>query len=209
MSNYVRNMLIRRSAGAEDAWFTVTVRTVAANESFAVYPMKTGTGYLLIDWGDGSYRQQATASVTHAYAVPGDYTISMRAAPGFSRVYFYTGIANVKKIVSSNFNWSALTVNAISLQQLFQHAENLVGDVLSLPVNCSSLQWAFYNNKKITLNLDTCIGPYPLLTNIASAFAYSPGVTGDAAAFVSRCAPGVVYTSAFAGTSCTNIPAAR
>lgn len=206
MSNYIRNMLIRRFRGVENKWFTVTVRTVAANEVFKVGTAKTGTGYLLIDWGDESPRTQATSRVSHTYAVPGDYTISMRAAPGFSQVYFYTDITNAKKIISSNFNWSALEVNTISLMQLFMYAENLVGDVLSLPVNCSNLWYAFFSNKKITLNLDACIGPYPLLTNISSAFAYSPGVTGDATAFISRCAPGVTYTSAFVGTSCTNIP---
>lgn len=206
MSNYVRNMMIRRSKGAEDEWFTVTVRTVAANESFTAYPSRTGTGYLLIDWGDERPRVQAITKVSHTYAVPGDYTIRMRAAPGFTRVYFYISPANTGKIISSNFNWSALEVNTISLQQLFMYAENLVGDVASLPVNCSNLQWTFFKNTKITLNLDTCIGPYPLLTNISSAFSWTSGVTGDAAAFISRCAPGVIYTSAFVGTSCTNIP---
>lgn len=57
-----------------------------------------------------------------------------------------------------------------------------------------------------TVNVDNLTGDYSYVKTIIRMFLNCPLVTGDAGAFVARCAPGVITTAAFTGTSCTNIP---
>ena len=73
------------------------------------------------------------------------------------------------------------------------------------PLSATLLQLC-QNATACTCNVDDLTGDYSNVNNIVRMFQNCPLVTGDAGAFVSRCAPGVNYVSAFSGTACTNIP---
>ncbi|MEQ8361525.1 MAG: BspA family leucine-rich repeat surface protein [Cyclobacteriaceae bacterium] len=50
----------------------------------------TGTGYLYnVNWGDGMTDTDVTGDITHTYAAPGTYTVSITGA--FPRIYFNAG----------------------------------------------------------------------------------------------------------------------
>ncbi len=58
----------------------------ASNDNQITIPT-TGTGYFYnVNWGDGNSDTDVTGSITHTYATPGTYTVSITGA--FPRIYF-------------------------------------------------------------------------------------------------------------------------
>ncbi|MDT0622608.1 BspA family leucine-rich repeat surface protein [Croceitalea vernalis] len=72
-----------------------------------------------VDWGDGTTSENVTADITHSYAVPGSYTVSISGE--FPRVYFnYYGDSN--KLLSVD-EWGSIKWS--SMEDAFSGARNL------------------------------------------------------------------------------------
>jgi surface protein len=78
---------------APPAPFDMTVRTTAANETFAIPCQNVGTFNATVDWGDGSTSAITAyndSDLTHTYASAGDHSISISGT--FPNIYFaYAG----------------------------------------------------------------------------------------------------------------------
>lgn len=81
--------------------------------------------------------------------------------------------------------------------------------IVSLPSNASVTSFGdlFRACPVCQMNVDNLVGPFPYVTNLTRFCFGATNVTGDAGAFVAKCAPGVITTAAFTDTQCTNIPA--
>ncbi|MDT0540920.1 BspA family leucine-rich repeat surface protein [Croceitalea sp. P059] len=72
-----------------------------------------------VDWGDGTTSENVTADITHSYAVPGSYTVSISGE--FPRIYFnYYGDSN--KLLSVD-EWGSIKWS--SMEDAFSGARNL------------------------------------------------------------------------------------
>lgn len=67
--------------------------------------------------------------------------------------------------------------------------------------------YAIRGCSSLYLNLDTITDDLSHVITIQRMFSYCPHATGDAGAFLARCAPGCTYLETFLNTGCTNIPA--
>ncbi|MEQ9300311.1 MAG: BspA family leucine-rich repeat surface protein [Cyclobacteriaceae bacterium] len=89
----------------------------------------TGSGYnYSVDWGDGTSSTNVTGSITHTYASPGIYTVSILG--DFPRIYFLTRGTDPEKLLSieewGNIQWQ-------SMEGAFYNCSNLVVNATDSP----------------------------------------------------------------------------
>ena len=126
-----------------------------------------------------------------------------------------TGMNGSVNAMFANCYEASLTISAIPLGvtkagSIFAYCYKSSVPITQLPSNKPSVTTyddMFRQATACTVNVDALTGNYSYVTNITRMFFNCPLVTGDAGAFVARCAPGVTVTAAFRGTACTNIPA--
>lgn len=114
--------------------FVTVWRTTAVNETITI-PLTTGTYNAVVNWGDGTpdsiITSSADADRIHAYAVAGDYTVTITGT--FPRIYFNN--AGDKLKIRKVLNWGA--VGWTSMNGAFRGCTNLnevsAGDNGNLP----------------------------------------------------------------------------
>jgi surface protein len=81
--------------------FAMTVRTTAANETFAIPCGNVGTFNATVDWGDGSTSAITAyndSDLTHTYASSGDHSISISGT--FPNIKFGNNSTNAGKVIT-------------------------------------------------------------------------------------------------------------
>ena len=87
--------------GALPVPFAMTVRTTAANETFAIPCDSVGTFNATVDWGDGSTSAITAyndSDLTHTYASSGDHSISISGT--FPNIKFGNNSTNAGKVIT-------------------------------------------------------------------------------------------------------------
>jgi surface protein len=88
----------------------------------------TGTGYeYSIDWGDGQANHEVFGSITHTYALPGTYTVSIKG--NFPRIFFAGG-GDRQKIISID-QWG--DIQWTSMSEAFNGCNNLTYNAVDVP----------------------------------------------------------------------------
>ena len=128
--------------------FITTWTTTADGESITIPTFDGETYSYTVDWGDGTTNTNQTGDATHAYANAGTYTVSISGT--FPRIFF-NGLGDREKIRSveqwGDIAWTSmenafkrcenLDITAsdipdlsavISLRQMFESCENLIGN---------------------------------------------------------------------------------
>jgi len=110
---------------------------------------------------------------------------------------------------NSLLGFTNIPYNATVVDSIFMYANKINPPISSLATNSSTKVYTnmFRGCILLYLNLDTITDDLSHVTTIQRMFAYCSHVTGDASAFLARCAPGCTYLEAFLSTGCTNIPA--
>ncbi|MEQ9412580.1 MAG: BspA family leucine-rich repeat surface protein, partial [Cyclobacteriaceae bacterium] len=130
----------------------------------------TGTGYLYdVNWGDGMTDTDVTGDITHTYAAPGTYTVSITGA--FPRIYF-----NAASFFSNKDSHKLLTVEQwgdvawSSMSKAFSGCENLTINAIDAPdlSDVTDMSEMFYE----ALVLNTNINNWDVsnVTNMAEIF---------------------------------------
>jgi len=144
--------------------FITTWRTTFANETITI--PTTGGGYnYVVDWGDGVTAINQIGDATHAYTVPGIYTVSITG--DFPRIFFDD--AGDKEKILTIEQWGNNTWTSMS--QAFEGCTNLQGNFtdvpdLSLVDNMSAMfsNCAIYNTAMNNWDVSN-------VTNMAALFA--------------------------------------
>ena len=144
--------------------FITTWRTTVANETITI--PTTGGGYnYVVDWGDGVTAINQIGDATHAYTVPGIYTVSITG--DFPRIFFDD--AGDKEKILTIEQWGNNTWTSMS--QAFEGCTNLQGNFtdvpdLSLVDNMSAMfsDCAIYNTAMNNWDVSN-------VTNMAALFA--------------------------------------
>ncbi len=94
----------------------------------------TGTGYdYNVDWGDGMSDANVTGDITHTYATPGTYTVSITGL--FPRIYFnaggFFGADNDHEKILTVENWGSIAWTSMS--RAFSGCENLRINAVDAP----------------------------------------------------------------------------
>jgi len=155
-----------------------------------------------VDWGDGNSDVGVTGDITHTYAVPGTYTVSI--AGDFPRIYFNGSTQiNKSRIIDINQwggnSWTSMRFafngcinmdvsaldtpnlfNLTSLEGMFRGCKNLVGSSAFINWNTSSVvnMRAMFNN---TENFNQDIGDWDVsnVTNMSGMFQTNFGFNQD------------------------------
>ena len=127
----------------------VTTWNVSQNDlSVNIFTIKAYDYDFNIDWGDGQSNQNVTSDITHNYANPGTYTVSITGIfPYFKNCEVAVGpeylvCQNNNKLISIN-NWGDQEWRA--MMGSFRDAENMTFDTTQVPefVNVKSLNSTF------------------------------------------------------------------
>ena len=116
----------------------------------------TGTGYFFnVDWGDGMTDTDVTGDITHTYATPGTYTVSITGA--FPRIYFnaasYRPDKDSRKLLTveqwGNIGWA-------SMASAFSGCVNLRINAVDAPdlTNVTSMSEMFYEASVMDDNIN-------------------------------------------------------
>lgn len=111
----------------------------------------TGTGYnYVIDWGDGSSNSGVTGSITHTYAIPGTYTISISG--DFPRIYYGYPGDNEKLLTIEQWGDIAWT----SMSAAFYGCTNLTVPATDVPnlSNVTDLGYMFGECSSFNTNIN-------------------------------------------------------
>lgn len=81
---------------ASQAQFITQWKTTANNEVITIPTNGSGYNYS-VDWGDGNSSAGQTGNVSHTYALPGTYSVSITGI--FPRIYFFNAGINRAKII--------------------------------------------------------------------------------------------------------------
>ncbi|CAH8283918.1 gliding motility-associated-like protein [Mariniflexile fucanivorans] len=109
-------------------WNTTNISTGSSAANEITIPTNSAYTYnYSVDWGDTNTDSNVTGNITHTYASPGTYTISLTGA--FPAIYFNnTGDRN--KIIEIS-SWGTITWQ--SMENAFYGCENLNFDAIAAP----------------------------------------------------------------------------
>ena len=123
-----------------------------------------GSGHYTIDWGDGSTDSNVSANITHTYATPGTYQISISGT--YPRIIFGSS-PDRNKLVSVD-QWG--DTKWLQLESAFGNCNNvqiLATDAPDLS-NLTSLSYMFYNTA--VMNNDLSSWDFSGITNMSYMF---------------------------------------
>ncbi len=152
-------------------WKTDNAGTSANNQ---ITIPTTGDGYNFdVDWGDASSTLGVTTTITHSYAVPGTYTVTVSGT--FPRIYFH-GEGDRRKILSIE-QWG--TGQWDYFYAAFKGCSNLVINALDAPdlSNVTDLSEMF--NGASSLNSDLSAWDVSHITNMGAMFYEASSFNGD------------------------------
>lgn len=108
-------------------WNTSNLGSSAANEiTIPTNPNFTNYNYS-VDWGDGTSDTNITGNITHTYATPNIYTVSITGT--FPAIYFNN--TGDRRKITSVLNWG--TIQWQSMENAFFGCENLNFDLINSP----------------------------------------------------------------------------
>ncbi len=100
----------------------------SANNQITIPTFSGETYNYTVDWGDGTIDSGVSGNITHTYAVPNTYTISITGE--FPRIYLINGSGENEKIISveqwGDIKWS-------SMESAFQYCHNLDVKATDIP----------------------------------------------------------------------------
>lgn len=159
--------VISTSRASAATQFITTWKTdmVNANGSSVTIPTAASSEYnYFVSWGDGTSDSGVTGNITHTYAQPGTYTVSISGQ--FPRIFFNNN-ADAGKILSVD-NWGSTAWD--SMVDAFEGCRNLQINATDTPnlSKASSLSGMF----KYATSLNTPINNWDLgsVTSIANMF---------------------------------------
>lgn len=131
-------------------------RTSSPDESITLPYQSTGIYVGTIDWGDGTTSENSYANITHTYAIPGDYTISILGETTKFSFYNTTGIEGNNSKIISVVQWgSQLRLNSTFGSQFISCTNLDLSGVSDLPnlAGATKLNSMFQNcTSLITIN---------------------------------------------------------
>lgn len=117
------------SASAATQFITTwkTDQQTAGNNTISIPTASSSDYNYFVDWGDGLTDSGVTGNITHTYAQPGTYTVSISGQ--FPRIFFNNGL-EAKKILSVD-NWGSTAWE--SMVNAFEGCSNLQINALDTP----------------------------------------------------------------------------
>ncbi|WP_271856177.1 BspA family leucine-rich repeat surface protein [Patiriisocius marinus] len=120
-------VLVTQTIPFVSVWDTEQIGTSADNQiTIPINPAFTNYNYT-IDWGDGMMDTGVTGAITHTYATPNTYTVSITGT--FPAIYF-NGTGDRRKIIEiiswGNIQWQ-------SMENAFYGCQNLNFDAIAAP----------------------------------------------------------------------------
>ena len=118
------DIAVAETGADADRPFVTTWRTADAGDGITI----PGTGTYAVSWGDDTYSYGASGSATHAYATPGNYTVSITG--GLEGIHLSSDPANAQKLQSIE-QWGG--IEWTTMKTAFLGASNMVYDATDAP----------------------------------------------------------------------------
>lgn len=160
------------------------------------FSMQYWGGALAVDWGDGGTREfsnsAVSASVSHTYASPGIYEVSVYSRGGGPEMFTFKTDAGTQDKITALLNWGA-NLRMTYTTYLFEDCVNLTSVPATLPdtdlVTVTDLTGLFagctsFNDQNVTLWDMSNVEYTPSMFAGASSFAASVGSWGASAGFI-------------------------
>ncbi len=152
-------------------WKTDNAGTSANNQ---ITIPTTGDGYSFdVDWGDASSTLAVTTTITHSYAVPGTYTVTVSGT--FPRIYF-NNEGDKQKILSIE-QWG--TGQWDTMMNAFKGASNMVINAVDAPdlSNVTTMAEMFSGASSVTSSLNAWDVSH--VNNMGALFYQASSFNGD------------------------------
>ncbi len=174
-STVTRTITIREPKPFITTWKTDNEGTITGQNSIYIGTTENDYNYNYnVDWGDESISENITGNISHTYAAPGTYTVSISGT--FPRIIFSRSDHDHSKLLSIE-QWGDIQWQ--SMNQAFAYCENLVSNATDTPDLSQVTDLSYMFRNATSFNQDINNWNVSSVINMSHMFYYANSFNQD------------------------------